>query len=285
MTTEPIFHRKSESESIVDADIDGLGKPVVLVFTGWNQAEIVGPDWRCACPKGINTDSIVRMLDAERLLVADRFGRHSPNAHVISRDGSLVASFDAGVCIQDIVVCGARIVVSYSDQGIFGNDPLSWEGVVVFNHDGSLEFGYKTQFGDEAVDIADCYALYPDNAQVVWFVPYPRFPLVQLELPGRRQDVLGMPGPFHESHAMCATDDAFFFHSNYKEDASILAWSRRGGLVEKVGEWKSRLRGILGGRFLGVTENEVVMLTPRLAGAVRLPSGAGMTSTTSRGPL
>ena len=112
------------------------------------------------------------------------------------------------------------------------------EGVVVFSHDGSLEFGYKTQFGDEAVDIADCYALYPDNAQVVWFVPYPRFPLVQLELPGRRQDVPGMPGPFHESHAMCATDDAFFFHSNYKEDASILAWSRRGGLVEKVGEWE-----------------------------------------------
>jgi hypothetical protein len=40
------------------------------------------------------------------------------------------------------VICGHRIVVSYFDEGVFGDVPPSPEGIAVYSQLGELEWGY-----------------------------------------------------------------------------------------------------------------------------------------------
>jgi hypothetical protein len=252
---------------VIDADVGGSGGLVALVRAR-DGFEVIGPAWKCRLGFSARLPRI-RMLDDDHVVVIDSdSARDAANAHVMSKHGRIVASFAAGWAIEDVVVCGSRIVVSYFDEGVYSGDPLSQQGLAVFSADGSLDFGYTTQFGAAAVMIDDCYALTNGGGNVVWFFPYGEFPLVRLDVATREQEVFAVPAGLRGAHALSVADSVALFISPYKNHDSILAWDRVTGSLAAVGQWKGPLRGISGGRFVAVQDDGVLIVSPD-AGAVQ----------------
>jgi ribosomal protein S18 acetylase RimI-like enzyme len=85
---------------------------------------------------------LVRWMDRDRLLLVDtRTDGGRENAFVFTLAGEEVRRFCAGDGVQDVLVAGDRIVMTYFDEGVFGNVTPSDEGLAVFSADGRLAFG------------------------------------------------------------------------------------------------------------------------------------------------
>lgn len=105
------------------------------------------------------------------------------NAHVFNRSGELLRSWHAGDAILDVQVStDGQVWVSYFDEGIFGNNPLSRQGLNCFNTCGERSLGYAdTPRGKfELSNIIDCYALNVASNRDTWLCYYTDFPLVHL---------------------------------------------------------------------------------------------------------
>src|SRR5688572_28131449 len=110
---------------------------------------------------------LVRWIDHDRLLVVGaRARRDDANARVFTRAGEELHRFHAGDAIQDVLIAGERIVVTYFDEA-FGGDIPSGEGVAIFSTAGVFEFGYRSGVGG-AVDIVDCYCACLGGPQELW---------------------------------------------------------------------------------------------------------------------
>jgi len=82
---------------------------------------------------------IVRAIDEDTAIVVERgFEREQPNAWIVDRAGQVLKSFRAGQGIEDVVVCGDYIAVTYFDEGIFRGAHPSPEGVSIFNRSVNL---------------------------------------------------------------------------------------------------------------------------------------------------
>jgi hypothetical protein len=101
-------------------------------------------------------------------------------ANVYSADGDLRQTLNLGDAIEDIqTLPNGQIWVSYFDEGVYGNDELSREGLVCFDSAGDPIF----RFGQYAKEnhlprIDDCYALNTTMNGEVWISYYMAFPLL-----------------------------------------------------------------------------------------------------------
>jgi hypothetical protein len=71
-------------------------------------------------------------------------GEHGHNAWVIDDAGTMAFSFSIGDAIEDVLANGNQIVATYFDEGVFGNDPLSQNGIGTFTPRGGF-FGDGTR--------------------------------------------------------------------------------------------------------------------------------------------
>jgi hypothetical protein len=202
---------------------------------------------------------IVRFLNPDTILLADsRTTTGYNNAWVFDRAGNLFASFCAGDAIADILGQTDTIVVTYFDEGVFGNVPPAQEGVCVYSATGRLRFGYTSEFGEQAVSVADCYCACWGQGFDIWFSPYADFPLVKLDVVTREQEVFSLPSLLTGAKALTTDGNRFFFHD---PDGAILSW-RLGVGVKSHGTCPDRLRGLRGGRFLFHGTSGYTLVTP-----------------------
>lgn len=107
------------------------------------------------------------------------------NAEIVDLKGGTIKRFCFGDGIENCIVTdNGDIVISYFDEGIFGN--LGWEhpigscGLMVLNADGEVRWKANR-------DICDCYAVNIDDQGRLWYYYYMDFKLVQTDLLKERE--------------------------------------------------------------------------------------------------
>jgi hypothetical protein len=198
---------------------------------------------------------LIRAVGNERVLVIDsRTTENTANAHIFSHTGETLAVFRVGDGVQDVIVLETTIGVTYFDEGVFGRSEPANEGVAFFGLDGQLSWGYLSEIGPGAVDVADCYAACRAGRNQLAFCPYTDFPLVELDPRKRSQSVFLLPQELHGASALSRRGPHTFFHGPYGRKHSILRWSP-GEAPSMVGSHAGPLRGLDAGRFLSKTEH------------------------------
>ena len=161
----------------------------------------------------------------------------------------------------DVLGSDQRIVVTYFDEGVYGDVSPSEQGLVAFDLDGSLGFEYQ-KFVLDSVDISDCYcAAWTADRRVV-FSPYTGFPLVVLDIESRQQAVHLMPEVLHGASAISEIDGAVILHSPYQEKTALYRW-KPGQEPVRVGVHTGWLRGLWNGRFLSKNDHGFAIVCPK----------------------
>ncbi|MBC7461677.1 MAG: hypothetical protein H7287_09980, partial [Thermoleophilia bacterium] len=168
---------------------------------------------------------------------------------VYAAPGELQSSFGI-VGGGEVTVAQSHVVIGFSDESIHGGDDLAQNGVIAYDFSGELTLAYQRDFGSDAVDVADCYALVHVDQDVVACYPYDEFPIVLLDLATNTQRVIDTPAP-RGFRALTIVGDVAWLHGAYSTNA-VFRPDLATGVIEGVAMTPSvlLLTGISGGRFL-----------------------------------
>jgi hypothetical protein len=207
---------------------------------------------------------LIRWLDSGDILLIDaRTTKGRDNGYVFSTSGVQKARFCVGDGVEDAIAVGEAVVITYFDEGIFGDVPPSHEGLCVFSPDGRLEFGYQSGVRNP-VDIADCYCICAAGRHEACFSPYTGFPLVRLNSKTRDQVVHELPEALAGASALSTDGVVFYFYGPYDARRSIIRWQPQGECIE-VGTHSGPLRAHYRGAFLSTGASGYTIVRPESA--------------------
>ena len=194
---------------------------------------------------------IIRLIDSDNFLLADgRTSNEYPNAHIFDYNGKLITSFLAGDGIEDIVIHNKRIVVTYFDEGVFGQDGPNNNGLSVFSLNGKFQFGFNESAG--GLSIADCYCICKRDKNKILFYAYDLFNVIELNLDDFNWKEFKTPDDFKGASAITTIENKIIFHSSYHDKQSFFMWDVKKDEVVKVGEYSSHLKGVENGKFFSI---------------------------------
>ncbi len=203
---------------------------------------------------------IIRRLDKEFFFIADCRTEKNDNGYIFNFKGQLVKSFFAGGGIEDILICRDKIVITYFDEGIFGGDGPSGDGLAVFNFEGQQIFGVNSSLGD--LLIADCYCICKHGTNSVLFYAYTDLKVFELNLDTFKIESFETPSDFSGTSAISSTADKILFHSSYHDKRSFFSWDKNKNEVIKFGDYSPGLKGIKNGNFLIYSDNGYTIINP-----------------------
>jgi hypothetical protein len=132
-------------------------------------------------PTTENYHAVQPLREGRWLLVRGRAGRSDRNAHLFEADGTPGPKIHVGDAVADVQTTErGRVWVSYFDEGVFGDDPLSQSGLSCFDGDGRPVFRLGDLTDPVLKSMADCYALNVCSDRETWLYFYTDFPLVRL---------------------------------------------------------------------------------------------------------
>ncbi|MGI0009917.1 MAG: hypothetical protein ACREAE_00785, partial [Nitrosopumilaceae archaeon] len=237
--------------SLYDLDITESGLWIGVTAYGEGQSLLFGSK-AVALPQQLGFP-LVRAIDDETALVINsRTGWLEKNAWIITSAGEVNAHFYAGDAVQDLLASKTFLVVTYFDESAYISSMIEGNGVAIFDIEGNFLFGYKDLFGDEAVDVADCYAACWAEENHVLFFPYTDFPLVSFDLESKTQKVWKTPSVVVGSDAISSLGDRIYFHSPYRDESGIYEWQIGNESAQRINSYSSHLRGLPKGQFLAV---------------------------------
>jgi hypothetical protein len=196
---------------------------------------------------------IARLVDSERFVVVDA------RATSTADENGLIVQFDspwnpirfhAGDGIADLLVTPNFIVATYFDEGVFGDTPISHDGLAVFDRNGRHQFGYQSRLTSTAVDVADCYAACTLTGDEIAFIPYTEFPLVTWNLKTGAHRTMQLPSALHGVAAITACRSDFYLFSPYNAKQTLFHFAH--GNYRQIAEVDGRLKSIRHGRFIRV---------------------------------
>lgn len=167
-----------------------------------------------------NYHAVQSLTHGRWLLVRGRAaGGADRNARVYEADGTPGPAFHAGDGIADVQATErGRAWVSYFDEGVFGDDPLSQSGLACFDGDGTPVFRLGDLPDPILKTMADCYALNACSDREAWLYFYTDFPLVRL-VDGKVAGSWRMP--VAGSHAFAVAGDRVLFAGSYARKDSL----------------------------------------------------------------
>jgi hypothetical protein len=156
------------------------------------------------------------------------------NVVVVDWHGQELRRFRAGGGIQDLrVTRDGTVWVSYFDEGVFGNDPISYSGLVALTAEGNVCFRYDARVALTGA-IADACAMNVVSERDVWLYFYPEFAIVRIVDNVYYVWNLGVSG----ARALAIADERVLLLGNYKDRSvgRIVELSRSGTakVVEEV---------------------------------------------------
>jgi hypothetical protein len=187
------------------------------------------------------------------VLVDARAPAHRPNAWVVRIDGAQTAEFAVGDAVQSLASVRGSLVVTHFDEG-FGND---LHGMLVFDRAGQLQLHYARDIAG-ACGIVDCYAVGPSGGNRILLLIYPDFPLAEVDVAARTQDVWPTPDVVHGAAAVSALGRTVYFHGSYTDRTAVHAWRRGDKDANRIASFQAPLRGLRGGWFLGSDNGQYV---------------------------
>lgn len=251
--TEQIFVIDTAAK-ILDIDTDSFGNYIALT----DKYEVITPSFRTQLPGG-QRYCMVRQLNGALFLVLSLGIKQTNNIWIYNNEGILLQSFFAGEGIEDILVFEDKIVCTYFDEGVFGNDGPNTEGLAVFNFQGQMLYGFNSNANWL---IADCYCACKMNANTVLFYPYTDFPMIALNLDSFTSKRYETPVDFRGAHVMTCNDGQVILHSTYKNKENFFLWDMRGNDVKKFGAFSGRLKGLGNGKFMCFNNNGFSIIDP-----------------------
>ncbi len=250
------------SSELIDLTVDLRGDWLALASDGpsdWRESNgmfartqsdaprtlrVLGPDLEIVVADQLWNPHHVRPLPAGHwLLVCGRCRRFPDgttdlNARVVDSSGSLVREFVLGDGIADVQTTrSGDIVVSYFDEGIFGNfgwsEPMGASGAIRFGADGS-----KLHDLVPTGEPADMYAMNVVSDEQTWLSWYTDFPICRADGDGRSTEWdSGIPA----SALAVWKDRAFLVGAYDKFNQLTEVRLRDGGETKVVRKWKLRL--------------------------------------------
>lgn len=169
------------------------------------------------------TFQIVQPLGDDQFLMVERRAEgREHNAFSYSSDGKLLGSFHAGDGIEDVQVTETgAILVSYFDEGVFGDGGLAQNGLVCLDRNGDVAWEYgdvARQNGLPLID--DCYAVNAVSSEEVWLCYYSAFPLIKLT--DGRPEAVWLEQPVRGSSAFAVGRGRALFQGGYRQRDRLL---------------------------------------------------------------
>jgi hypothetical protein len=268
MVKESKHHLGNLPGDLYDLDIAPSGQWIGVTEFGESQSlSFAGKT--VALPEQIRFPKVAA-IDDETALVVNSRAYQDKNAWIITSAGEIKANFFAGDAIQSILASERFLVVTYFDESALTSLGIEGNGVTVFDLDGNFGFGYKEVFGEEAVDIADCYCACWAEENRMLFFPYTDFPLVSFDLESKTQEVWETPGEVVGSNGLTMIGRTVYFHSPYNDEQGIYEWQIGDDVAALIGKHAGsladanagHLRGLRRGRFLAVEKTGYTILSP-----------------------
>lgn len=203
---------------------------------------------------------IIRRLTDDRFLVLDARSDEGNNAVIYDFYGNLIQKFLAGDGIQDVIVHFDKIIISYFDEGVCGNEGPNNDGLAVFDFSGKQVYGFNSS--TNSGQILDCYCLCKHGANKVLFYPYDEFKVYELDLATLEVVSFKTPKEFKGASAMSSVEDNIIFHSSYDHKSSFFLWNRENNKVTQFGRCAPGLKGLLSGKFLRYGEHGFTIIDP-----------------------
>jgi len=245
---ETVIHVDTEQGKIISIDVKDDNSFVAYT----DNKEVITGAKRLLIDSDIKFP-IIRFLEKGKFILADtRTSNVNPNVYIFDFDGNLLKSFLAGDGIEDILIHNNKIVVTYFDEGVFGQDGPNNNGLSTFSFDGKLQFGFNGN--KEGLHIYDCYCVCKTGSNKILFYAYDLFNVVELNLDDFSWKELKTPHDFKGASAMSSIGNKIIFHSSYHDKLSFFEWNIQEGVVAIVGEYSSQLKGLEKGKFLAVGE-------------------------------
>lgn len=246
--TETVIYVDTGQGKILSIDVNGDSS--FIAYT--DSKEVITADKKFLIGVGIKFP-IIRFLDQNKFLLADtRTSNESPNAYIFNFDGELQTSFLAGDGIEDILIHNNKIVVTYFDEGVFGQDGPNNNGLSVFSFDGKFQFGFNESA--DGLHIVDCYCICKHNRNKILFYAYDLFNVIELNLDNFGWKEFKTPADFQGASAMTSIGGKVIFHSSYHDKETFFMWDMQKDEVAKVGEYSFHLKGLENGKFLALGE-------------------------------
>ena len=128
----------------------------------------------------------VKILSSDRFLLIDSGKSKSAedqrkNAWIISNNGIIEKSFYLG-SVQKVVTTEKYIICSYSDSQLDTSWKYGRNGLVVFDYNGQSKFEYYRDDQNSNISMLENYAFLTKNEDVIYYMPYPNFSIVEFNL-------------------------------------------------------------------------------------------------------
>ena len=203
---------------------------------------------------------IIRRLSADTFFIADSRTENSDNGHIYSFTGQKLKSFLAGDGIEDIIIHNDKIVITYFDEGVFGDDGPNNDGIAIFDFSGKQLFGFNSaaKYGH----IADCYCICKHGNKHVLFYAYTELKVYELNLDTLKVVIYETPNDFSGTSSISSRQDKIYFHSSYNDKQSFFLWDRKKNKVIKFGNYSSNLTGIGNGKFITYGDKGFTIIDP-----------------------
>jgi hypothetical protein len=247
---EQEYHINIQEGKVIDVDVLSIND-----YIGITDKSCIITPYEEIKTEIITSYPIIRKLKNDSILLVDaRRNGNSNNGFILNSQGVVLKDFLVGDGVEDIVVQKDKIIVSYFDEGIFGNYGPNEQGIAVFDFEGNMVLGFENKYGNR-VRIVDCYALCGHAANKILFFPYTDFPLVELDIESFEINIFAVPEELRGANAITSFKNDLFFHSPYTDDRGIFRWNLLSQIAEKIGEYSPGLRGLKNGKFLSKGDN------------------------------
>ena len=173
------------------------------------------------------------------LIIISRVESQVENAYIVSATGDILSRFRVGDGVEDVIVKGDHIIVSYFDEGVFGSDGPNNEGLSIFDLSGKYLFGVNTMASGR--HIYDCYCMCNSEDESIYYFAYDNFNLTRLSLYDFTLTEFVTPGVLEGAHALAKVGGGFIFHSTYEDSNGIYSWKPGDKEAFRIGEYSAKL--------------------------------------------
>jgi hypothetical protein len=253
--TEQTEYLDVGTDKILDLDVGAQGG--FIAFT--ESRTVITEDHRLTVEIDIRFP-IIRRLNNDVFLIVDTRTDNSPNGHLYDFTGQKVKAFLIGDGVEDVVINHGKIVATYFDEGVVGEDGPNNDGVAVFDFEGNQLFGFNssTVWGH----ILDCYCICKHGTNRVLFYAYTELKVYELNLDTLKVEVYETPKDFSGTTAISSKGDKIILHSSYHDKESFFMWDRIKSEVKVIGSYTSKLKGVKNGKFLAFGDKGYTIVDP-----------------------
>jgi len=262
------FTIETNGAKVKTLDADGNGQFIALMENG----HVIAHDFKVALIWGRHQlpqeyrYPMIRRLDKNRFLICETRTNGWPNGKVYDLNGQKLYSLFLGDAIEDLLICGKKIVATYFDEGVCGKEGPNENGLTVFSFDGKVLYGYNEDAYNngkftEKPYLSDCYAVcrinpdlvafYMDDCDLISYLDLTNYTLDFHQAPNQIPD--NRPGhgvglvdalSLHERTVIvhASRTGSFYWWEDGMQEMEIIP--------EKLQTPQKQIQGINGGKFL-----------------------------------